>query len=283
MSANPPRLFSLESPFPAESTLRFLEPQDTCPNSLWDRIFSGDYDKPFIVDVRLRRFLHFDFDAIQSAMDLSRPDRLCLSYTRKMMAFLLFNRLPRRVLLLGLGGGSLARFCYRHLPETRLTAIELNEHVVALRDEFCVPADDERFRVIRADGAAYVGQLLPCKDVVLADACDRYGIAPEMNSTDFYRSVFHCLAPGGVFVANLCGDRDTRNTHFLRIRQVFGEQWLALPVRPDGSTIVFAFKDRRAPFAEIQAAAPRLKREFGLDFPRYLQRILFPDPENARS
>jgi spermidine synthase len=296
MSDGPSRLFSLASPFPAESTLRFLEPPDTSPDSLWARIFSGDYDKPFIVDIRLRRFLHFDFDAIQSAMDLSRPDRLCLSYTRKMMAFLLFNRLPRRVLLLGLGGGSLARFCYRYLPGTRLTAVELNEHVLSLRNEFHVPADDARFRVVHSDGAAYVAQLPACKDVVLADACDRSGIAPELDSSEFYRNVFRCLVPGGIFVANLCGSPDSRNAHFLRIRQVFGEQWLALPVRPDGSIIVFAFKDKGpAALAELTAAAPGLRRDFGLDFPNYLQRIvrawqrraeprtLFLDPESMPS
>jgi spermidine synthase len=273
---HPRRLFSLESPFPEEaSTLRFLEPPDTCANTLWTRLFSGDYDKPFIVDVRLRRFLHFDFDAVQSAMDLVRPERLCLAYTRKMMAFLLFNRLPKRVLLLGLGGGSLARFCYRHLPNSSVTAVELNEHVLSLRNEFQVPADDARFRVLHTDGAAYVAGLPACKDVILADACDRSGIAPQMDDLEFYRNALRCLAPGGVFVANICGSPDSRNAHLLRIRQVFGERWLTLPVRPDGSIVLFAFKDERpaAPFTDLATIAPDLKREFGLDFPNYVRRM----------
>src|SRR5262245_60620385 len=96
-------LLALESPFPVEhSTLRFLEPPGTCTNALWTRLFDGSYDKPFIVDSKLKRFLHFDLDAVQSAMDLRQPDRLCLAYTRKMMTFLLFNRSPKRILLLGL-------------------------------------------------------------------------------------------------------------------------------------------------------------------------------------
>ena len=65
------------------------------------------------------RFLHFGLDTVQSAMRLDDPDRLSLRYTRKMMAFLLFNRAPERILLLGLGGGSLAKFCYRRLPAPR--------------------------------------------------------------------------------------------------------------------------------------------------------------------
>jgi spermidine synthase len=276
MKQEPKRLFTLESPFPeGASLLRFLEPPGTSANALWERLFSGDYDKPFIVDVRLRRFLHFDLDAIQSAMDLTRPERLCLSYTRKMMAFLLFNRCPERVLLLGLGGGSLARFCYRNLPRSQVTAVELNEHVLSLRQEFQVPADDARFRVLHTDGAQYVADLAACKDVILADACDRSGVAPQLDSMEFYSNVCRSLAPGGVFVANVCGNPDSRNSHLLKIRQVFGERWLTLPVRPDGNIVIFAFKDEQpaAPFAELAAVAPDLKREFGLDFPNYVQRL----------
>jgi spermidine synthase len=71
-----------------------------------------------------------------------------------MMAFLLFNPRPRRILILGLGGGSLAKFCYRHLPSATITAVEIDPHVMALREEFRVPADDERFRVLQGDGTA---------------------------------------------------------------------------------------------------------------------------------
>lgn len=149
--------------------LRLLEPPGSCRKSLWERVLDGTYDKPFIVDHGARRFLHFDLDAVQSAMHLQYPDRLSLGYTRKMMAFLLFNRAPTRILLLGLGGGSLAKFCYRRLPRATITAVEVNSDVIALRQAFCVPADDERFRVIRADGADYVTCLERSKDVILAE------------------------------------------------------------------------------------------------------------------
>jgi len=52
------------------------------------------YDKPFIRDMGRERCLHFDIFTVQSAMDLDDPDRLSLPYTRKMMAFLLFNGAP---------------------------------------------------------------------------------------------------------------------------------------------------------------------------------------------
>lgn len=255
--------------------LRLLEPPGSSLESLWRRLFEGTYDKPFIVDNGRRRFLHFDLDAVQSVMEVQAPDKLVLAYTRKMMAFLLFNRTPGRILLLGLGGGSLAKFCYGRLPSAALTAVETNADVIALREEFRVPADDERFRVIRADGADYVAQLPACKDVILADACDRTGIAPELGAVEFYRNAHRSLAPGGVFVANLCGNPDSRAAHLLKIRNAFDDEFLTLRVRQDGNVIVFAFKDRRpeVDWEHLEARACDLKREFGLDFPKSVRRI----------
>jgi spermidine synthase len=208
-------------------------------------------------------------------MDLAHPDRLSLAYTRRMMAFLLFNHTPRRILLLGLGGGSLAKFCYRRLPAAAITAIEINSDVIALREEFRIPADDERFRVVQDDGAAYVARISPCKDVILADACARTGIARELDTTEFYRQARRCLTPDGIFVINMCGDPYDRGAHMLRLRQVFGDAFVSLPVRPDGNLIVFAFKERCPEIRSetLEARARKLKRRFELDLPRYARRI----------
>ncbi len=208
-------------------------------------------------------------------MHLENPNRLILAYTRKMMAFLLFNRAPRRILLLGLGGGSLAKFCYGNLPQATITTVEPNPDVIALREEFLIPADDDRFRVVQADGADYVAQLPPCKDVILADACNRDGIAPELNAVEFYHNARRCLSPGGVFVINLCGQAHTRIAHLVKIRNAFDDEFLTLPVRPNGNIIVLAFKEHREDACSelLGRAVSELKSRFRLDFPRYLQLI----------
>ena len=270
------RLLAIESPFPdANVKLRLLEPPDSCHETLRERLYSGSYDKPFVVDNGPRRFLHFDFGAIQSVMEVSNPVRLALAYTRKMMAFLLFNRTPKRILLLGLGGGSLAKFCYANLPAALLTAIEVNQDVIALRDEFSVPEDDHRFRVINADGAAYLSGQTHLKDVILADACDRTGIAAELGSVAFYRKARSRLSARGVFVANICGDKDSVAAQLSKLRDAFDDELLSLQVQTDGNIIVFGFKKRRPDlrWERIKAGAPDLKRRFHLDFPRYAQRI----------
>jgi spermidine synthase len=271
------KLFSIESPFPeAHSMLRMLEAPGSSPNTLWERLFAGTYDRPFIVDTGLTRCLHFDLDSVQSAMSLQDPYQLRLAYTRKMMAFLLFNETPQRILLLGLGGGSLAKFCYRHLPSTVFTAVEVNPDVIALRDEFGIPPDDHRFRVIRADAVAYVSCLGRRKDVILVDACDRSGVAPQLDTLDFYSSAWRRLTRRGVFVANLCSDPFKCGAHLTKIRRAFGDDnVVTLSVSPLGNVIVFAFKERlsKVHWERLDQEAIALQRRFGLDLPRYLKKI----------
>src|SRR6185369_6747562 len=92
----------------------------------------------------------------QSSMLDDRPDELQVDYTRTMMGFLLLEPEPREIAMIGLGGGSLAKFCHRHLRSARITAVENNPGVIALRNEFAIPADDERLSVVAEDGAAFV-------------------------------------------------------------------------------------------------------------------------------
>ena len=90
--------------------------------------------------------LHFNRCEVQSAMYKHAPDELVLSYTRTMMSFLVFNKQPRHVGMIGLGGGSMPKYCYRHLPDTTISVAEINPEVIALRDRFLVPKDDHRFQ-----------------------------------------------------------------------------------------------------------------------------------------
>jgi spermidine synthase len=255
--------------------LRLLEPRGSCHAELREKVYSGSYGKPFVVDNGRRRFLHFDFGSIQSAMDLSDPGRLTLAYTRKMMSFLLFKQNPAQLLLLGLGGGSIAKFCYRNLPDTCVTAIEANADVIALRDEFGIPGDDHRFRVVHADGAAHLARMTKRQDVILLDAYDRKGMAAGLDSMKFYRVALARLTPGGVLVANLCGDSASTRAQLEMIRDTFENEVLTVQVRTDSNVIAFAFNGRRpvSRWERIERCAEALRLRLGIDFPTYARRI----------
>src|SRR5665213_204464 len=100
--------------------------------------------KPYVYETLTTKALHFSMNELQSCMDTRRPEALELEYTRLMMGFLMFLSEPKTIAIIGLGGGSLAKFCYRHIRSARVTVIEINPHVIALREEFLVPRDGER-------------------------------------------------------------------------------------------------------------------------------------------
>jgi spermidine synthase len=192
-------LLELPSPSPLQpGWLRLLEPLDSSHAELLQQLTDGTYTKPFIEDCGPLRYLHFDLDNVQSVMRLDEPDALCLAYTRKMMAFLLFNSEPRRILQLGLGGGSLAKFCYRHLPDASITVLEIDSDVLALREEFRVPPNDQRFRVVQGDGVQYIAGRAPREDIILVDACDRTGLSPTLSAPDLYSNLRRHLNVDGV-------------------------------------------------------------------------------------
>lgn len=269
-------LMEIPTPFPLPNSRVLLrEPTGSYGPKLARQLLDGTYDKPFILDCGALRFLHFEFDKVQSLMRCDDPDALCLRYTRKMMAFLLFNPQPRRILILGLGGGSLAKFCYRYLPSATITAVEIDPHVIALRDEFRVPSDDARFRVLQGDGTRYVAPRGPRKDVILVDTYDCHGAAPGLCSAQFYLHAQRRLTLSGVLVMNIHGDAYERADQFARIRGVFGKRVIALPVREDGNLVVIAFRTDRAVrnWARRERLAHALAERFGLNFPRYVRKM----------
>ena len=158
---------------------------------------------PRVLTLGDRRRLEFRPDMVQSEMLLSRPNHLLLRYTRAMMCFTLFVPQPRHILMVGLGGGSLLKFCYRHLPDTRITVLELRADVIALRDQFMVPPDDARLRIIETDALSYIARHPACADVLLLDGYDSDGLPPALGGARFYADCQRALLPGGVLVANL--------------------------------------------------------------------------------
>src|SRR5207302_7388259 len=106
------------------------------------------------------RVLQIGGNAIQSAMRLDAPDRIELDYVRAMMVFLLFRPGPREVLMVGLGGGSMARFIHQRMPPTRVTVVEINPGVVtAARRYFHFPEEGARLEIVVGAGADVVPQL----------------------------------------------------------------------------------------------------------------------------
>jgi spermidine synthase len=270
-----PDLISFRSRFPIwGSVLRVTEPMNVCCDSIVQRMREGTYDKPFIVDVEERRCLHFNFDPLQSAMLIAAPHSLALTYTQQMMSFLLFNPVPERILLLGLGGGSLAKYCYRRLPETNLTTVEIDPRVIRLRDEFQIPHDDSRFNVICQDAALYVEHLPDVADVILMDAVGRNETNALYKDRSFYQNLHRVLSPDGILVINMFDGMLDWAQRLSQLREVFRGEYLCVRAQAEGNVVLLAFKSSRGfSWQQLGSDAVRLERDYGLDFPDFVRQM----------
>lgn len=176
-------------------------------------------------------------------MDIREPFALDLEYTQLMMGFLLYNPRPKTLVMIGLGGGSIAKYCYANLPQTSIRVVEINPHVIALRDDFCIPPDDDRFRVLLDDGAAFVRKPPKQFNVLLVDGFDVDGLPSRLSSLRFYEDCFNALMPGGIMVVNLHFGKNYAQA-VGRIQQSFLNCFLEVPEREGSNCIVFARKGK---------------------------------------
>ncbi|MEM5339726.1 spermidine synthase [Paraburkholderia azotifigens] len=191
--------------------------------------------------------LQFDATGVQSCMFAHDPYALALGYTRTMMGFVLFQPLPRRISIIGLGGGSLPKYCYRYLPDAAITVVEINPEVVALRSRFQIPPNDERFEVICADGAHYVTSSEHRPDVLLVDGFNADGMAPELCSRAFYTACRRQLADSGLLVANLMISDPGFRRSLRSVRDAFNDAVVLAPAEDSlDNVIAFAWKGRTA-------------------------------------
>jgi spermidine synthase len=220
------------------------------------------------------RHLHVGGEAIQSAMRLEDPFALELDYTRCMMAFLLFHPKPRRALMVGLGGGSLAKFFHRRLDGLHTHVVEYDERVIATaRALFHVPADDARLTVEHGDG---VEALAPeCCDLLVVDGYEDEATPAAMVSQAFFDASWCALEEPGALVVNFMDDDPDFDRNLRRIEHAFGGAVLAFQSLRDPNIVVIGLKGA-PPAVEwnvLRARATALESRYDLPFPRYVERL----------
>lgn len=252
-----------------------LESANTDQIDVMHALMEGRYNKPFVIDTGEYRSLHFDFFARQSEMLLADPNALTFAYTRKMMAFLLFKPEPEHVLIIGLGGGSLSKFCYQQLPHTRITSLEINQHVIALSQLFELPPADQRNRIVCGDATGYFEASQEPFDVVMVDACDRYGTVADFCEAAFLHSVRERLSHDGVLVMNLTGMHDKHAQIIQTVTACFLNPPLVLDVKESHNKVLFASNTpvSQDQWSSLKGHAKQLAKQHGLNFPYFARRL----------
>jgi spermidine synthase len=244
------------------------------PISAFEKACRKSQGKPFVFDDGNMRSLHFDKRTMQSAMWIEAPNELAFGYTRCMMGFLLSNPAPNHILMVGLGGGSLVKYCYKYLPKTRITVVEIDADVIALRDQCMIPPDDDRLQVIHMDAVKYLDQLEHEVDVILLDGFDADGLATDLITDDFYAACKNALSQEGILVSNMWGESKDLAATISRMNTIFNNSvWWCRSI-DSYNLISFAFKSVTNEFSEnLEERAKQLDQDFRLELKKLIGRL----------
>lgn len=216
--------------------------------------------KPFLRRRGRTLELQFAHGTSQSQMMVADPDRLLIDYTRTMLGAMVLARGVSCIGMVGLGGGSQAKYCHRHLPATRVEVVENNPHVLALRRRFRIPRDDARLQVFLDDGARFLAQRPARYDLLLVDGYDETGIPEALSTQAFYDDCRAALAPGGAMATNLyCGDSAR---HLERLEHAFGRgRVLVLDEPRQSNRVAFAWTGDVPEGNELPSMPPFVARD----------------------
>jgi spermidine synthase len=195
-----------------------------------------------------------------------------------MTAWLLFLHAPAQIALLGLGGGSLARWNLRHLRQSRLVAIEHNHAVIlAAKSMFGLPAEGPRFEIAHQDALEWVQAARPATyGVVQVDLYDSKADGPVLDSVDFYRATRRLLPDsGGLVAVNLFGRPRALKQSFAHLKIAFDDRVrLMAPIRA-GNRVALCFHGPsfQVDHGLLARRASWLENRFGFPYPRWLEGV----------
>jgi spermidine synthase len=212
-------------------------------------------------------------------MLVEAPTALVHEYIQRMMAWLLFidptGVAQRQALQLGLGAGSLTKFCHKEL-RMKTTAIELNPQVLfACRGWFKLPQDNARMQVVIADAAQEI-QLPKWQgsvDALQVDLYDEEAAAPVLDSEAFYADCRKVLTDEGCMTVNLFGRTSSFQKSVDKMAAAFGRDCLwAFKSTREGNTVVLAQRTSTRPSrAVLTERADYIKAQWGLPADKWVR------------
>ena len=222
------------------------------------------------------RSLYLGSETVQSAMRVKAPYELELAYSRGMMMFLLFMKQPKEVLMVGLGGGSVAKYIHHFLPEMQTRVVEINPRIIQVaRSHFYLPDDDDRLEVIEGDGVVYLQENGATADVLLLDIFDSQGVPPEIYNQAFFDTCEASLRLDGMMAVNLWGSDKNFDIYLQRIEQSFHGRVLVLRTGRPGNIVVFGFKrpPRDLRWSTLRVRAKALQEHHKIEFLEFVEKL----------
>ena len=166
-------------------------------------VFVGDsaYHHIVVTDHGPMRDLRFNV-GVQSTMHRKDPFGPGLMYTDAFHIGRLFRPDAKRILLIGLGGGTAARQFSHYYPEATVDVVDVDPVVVDIAQRYFAVQPSERLRIQTGDGRTFLKRSREQWDLIVIDAytTNRYGdtLPPHLVTREFFDDVSARLSERGI-------------------------------------------------------------------------------------
>lgn len=211
-------------------------------------------------------------EAYESQVDLDKPHELYITYVPFMFTSYLVRPKQEKVLIVGLGGGSMIHFLKRYDPEIQIDAIEIDPAVVEIAKKYFAVPSDGKVKLLTEDGLKYLENTEAKYDVIYMDAflkpsaeTDKTGAPLKSRTLAFYESIQKKLNPGGLVVFNLNAHADL-DDDLATIKKGFKQAYVFKLAKGQGSVVVASMSAEREKPAVLQKGAQEIDQRFGATF-----------------
>lgn len=232
----------------------------------------SDYSRIKIRKSRNVRTLWFVRDSgeevVETMLDLDRPHDLLVDYTRFMFLSYMFRLRHEKVLIVGLGGGSMVHFLKHHDPRVQVDVVEIDPVIVDAADKYFGVSSEGNVKIHTQDAFDYLKKTKNTYDIIYMDAflkpsasTDDTGVPLRLKTLQFYADIQKKLAEDGAVVFNING-HDGLADDVRTIRDAFAQTYVFQLPNYGGIVVVGSMAPKRESFLALQSKAAELDRRF---------------------
>ncbi len=177
-------------------------------------------------DLRCLKFNVKSTKSQQSCFYKSQPQKLVFNYTKLLMSGLLLNPEPKRILIIGLGGGTMSNTLAQLFPNSHIDNVEIDEAVIKVARRYFGFYENELVKTYTQDGRIFIKRALLKKqsyDWIILDAFNGDYIPEHLLTKEFLQEAKGLLSKNGILTANTFSLSELYAHESATYKAVFGD------------------------------------------------------------
>jgi len=196
-------------------------------------------------DLRCLKFNVKSSKTRQSCLSKSQPEKLVFNYTKQLLTGLLVNPEPKRILIIGLGGGTMSNTLHQLVPASHIDNVEIDQSVIKVARQYFGFLENEQIKTYSQDGRVFVKRAALKKqeyDWIILDAFNGDYIPEHLMTKEFLEEVKSLLSNKGILTANTFSSSELYGYESATYKAVFGD-FYQVTNRDNNNRIILARKN----------------------------------------